>query len=141
MSAQLDEVGAWLEMAPAGDEWIEVLRALRLFKLGDVVGAGAATVAAVGSHDTAGSFLRTVAAVTAGVAAYWRGLYAEARQALAAAAAIANDSGNVLARRVRVLGYLALDAADHAGARRPAPCSPKPRRTPASPRWASTSPR
>ena len=68
----------------------------------------------MGSHDTAGSFLRTVAAIVTGVAAYWRGLYAEARQALAAAAAIASDSGNVLARQY-VLGYLALDAADHEG--------------------------
>ncbi|HEX6619447.1 MAG TPA: LuxR C-terminal-related transcriptional regulator [Solirubrobacteraceae bacterium] len=111
---ELDEVGTWLEMAPAGDEWIEVLRALRLFKLGDVAGAGAATVAGVGSPDTAGPFLRTVAAIVTGVAAYWRGLYGEARQALAAADTIASDSGNVLARQY-VLGYLALDAADHEG--------------------------
>ena len=111
---KLDEVGAWLQMAPSGDEWIEVLGALRLFKLGDVVGAAGAAGAAVRSHDDAGSFWRTVAAIVTGVPAYWRGLYGEARPALAEAAAIANGAGNALARQY-VLGYLALDAADHDG--------------------------
>jgi LuxR family maltose regulon positive regulatory protein len=111
---ELDEVGAWLERAPAGDEWLEVLRALRLFKLGDVVGAAGAAGAAVRSHDDAGSFWRTVAAIVTGVPAYWRGRYAEARPTLADAAAIATDSGNALAHQY-ALGYLALDAADHDG--------------------------
>ncbi|MGZ4270775.1 MAG: LuxR C-terminal-related transcriptional regulator [Solirubrobacteraceae bacterium] len=111
---ELDEVRAWLEMAPAGDEWMDVLRALRLFKLGDVAGAAGAAGAAVSSHGDAGSFWRTVAAIVTGVPAYWRGLYAEARPALADAAAIAAASGNALAAQY-ALGYLALDAADHDG--------------------------
>ena len=39
---ELDEVAAWLDTAPEGDEWVGVLRALRLFKLGDVDGAARA---------------------------------------------------------------------------------------------------
>jgi LuxR family maltose regulon positive regulatory protein len=111
---ELDEVAAWLEMAPAGDEWVEVLRALRLFKLGDVSGAARAAGTAVRAHDAAGSFGHTVAAIVTGVPAYWRGLYAEARPALEEAAGIAAGSGNALARQY-VLGYLALDAAEHDG--------------------------
>ncbi|MGZ8635152.1 MAG: LuxR C-terminal-related transcriptional regulator, partial [Solirubrobacteraceae bacterium] len=72
---ELDEVSAWLEAAPEGDEWVGVLRALRLFKLGDLGGAARAAGAAVEAHESADSFRRTVAAVVTGVAAHWRGRY------------------------------------------------------------------
>jgi LuxR family maltose regulon positive regulatory protein len=110
---ELDEVAAWLEAAPEGDEWVGVLRALRLFKLGDVGGAARAAGAAV-EAQSASSFWRTVAAVVAGVAAHWRGRYDEARPALRDAARIAAAEGNALARQY-VLGYLALDAVEHDG--------------------------
>jgi LuxR family maltose regulon positive regulatory protein len=110
---ELDEVAAWLEAAPEGDEWVGVLRALRLFKLGDVGGAARAAGAAVQARS-ASSFWRTVAAVVAGVAAHWRGRYDEARPALRDAARIAAGEGNALARQY-VLGYLALDAVEHDG--------------------------
>ena len=99
---------------PEGDEWVGVLRALRLFKLGDVDGAARAAGAAVEAHASAGSFWRTVAAVVTGVAAHWRGRYDEARPALRDAARIAAEEGNALARQY-VLGYLALDAVEHDG--------------------------
>ena len=111
---ELDEVAAWLDTAPEGDEWVGVLRALRLFKLGDVDGAARAAGAAVEAHPSAGSFWRTVAAVVTGVAAHWRGRYDEARPALRDAARIAAGEGNALARQY-VLGYLALDAVEHDG--------------------------
>jgi LuxR family maltose regulon positive regulatory protein len=111
---ELDEVAAWLQEAPEGDEWVGVLRALRLFKLGDVDGAAHAAGAAVHAHRSAGSFWRTVAAVVTGVAAHWRGRYDEARPALREAASIAAGEGNALARQY-VLGYLALDAVEHDG--------------------------
>ena len=111
---ELDEVSAWLEAAPEGDEWVGVLRALRLFKLGDVGGAARAAGAAVDAHDSADSFWRTVAAVVTGVAAHWRGRYDEARPMLRDAARIAAEEGNALARQY-VLGYLALDAVEHDG--------------------------
>ena len=110
---ELDEVAAWLEAAPEGDEWVGVLRALRLFKLGDVGGAARAAGAAVEARSPS-SFWRTVAAVVAGVAAHWRGRYDEARPALRDAARIAAGEGNALARQY-VLGYLALDAVEHDG--------------------------
>jgi LuxR family maltose regulon positive regulatory protein len=110
---ELDEVASWLEAAPEGDEWVGVLRALRLFKLGDVGGAARAAGAAV-EAQSASSFWRTVAAVVAGVAAHWRGRYDEARPALRDAARIAAGEGNALARQY-VLGYLALDAVEHDG--------------------------
>ena len=91
-----------------------MLRALRLFKLGDVGGAARAAGAAVEAHRSAGSFWRTVAAVVTGVAAHWRGRYDEARPALRDAARIAAEEGNALARQY-VLGYLALDAVEHDG--------------------------
>jgi LuxR family maltose regulon positive regulatory protein len=109
---ELGEVSAWLEAAPEGDEWVGVLRALRLFKLGDVGGAARAAGAAVEAHQSADSFRRTVAAVVTGVAAHWRGRYDEARPALRDAARIAAGEGNALARQY-VLGYLALDAVEH----------------------------
>jgi LuxR family maltose regulon positive regulatory protein len=112
---KLDEVGAWLEAAPAGDEWVGVLRALRLFKLGDVGAAARAAGDAVHDDAPASSFWRTVAAIVTGVSAYWRGLYAQAQPALEAAAAIASDAGNALGHQY-VVGYLALDAAEHEGA-------------------------
>ena len=111
---ELDEVAAWLEAAPEGDEWVGVLRALRLFKLGDVDGAARAAGAAVDAHDSTSSFWRTVAAVVTGVAAYWRGRYGEARPALRDAARTAAEEGNALAHQY-VLGYLALDAVEHDG--------------------------
>ncbi len=111
---ELDEVAAWLERAPAGDEWVGVLRALRLFKLGDVGGAARAVGAATATDGEAGSFWRTVAAVVTGVPAYWRGRYAEARPALREAQRIAEGAGNALAHQY-VLGYLALDAVEHDG--------------------------
>ena len=111
---ELDEVAAWLEAAPEGDEWVGVLRALRLFKLGDVGGAARAAGAAVEAHQSADPFWRTVAAVVTGVAAHWRGRYDEARPALRDAARIATEEGNALARQY-VLGYLALDAVEHDG--------------------------
>jgi len=110
---RLDEVADWLDAAPAGDEWVGVLRALRLFKLGDVGGAARALGGASG-QTAAGSFWRTVAAIVTGVTAYWRGRYADAKPALESAAEIAGAASNALARRY-VLGYLALDAADHDG--------------------------
>jgi LuxR family transcriptional regulator, maltose regulon positive regulatory protein len=111
---ELDEVAAWLEAAPERDEWVGVLRALRLFKLGDVAGAARAAGAAVQARGSTGSFWRTVAAIVTGVPAYWRGLYADARPALEEAAEIATGSGNALARQY-VRGYLALEAAEHDG--------------------------
>jgi LuxR family maltose regulon positive regulatory protein len=111
---ELDEVAAWLDAAPEGDEWVGVLRALRLFKLGDVGGAAHAAGAAVDAHKSADSFWRTVASVVTGVAAHWRGRYDEARPALRDAAGIAAEEGNALARQY-VLGYLALDAVEHDG--------------------------
>jgi LuxR family maltose regulon positive regulatory protein len=107
----LDEVADWLDDGPAGDEWAGVLCALRLFKLGDVGGAARA-VSEPGA--TAGAFQRTVAAIVTGVTAYWRGHYAEARSALQAAAAIAGETANPLGHQY-VLGYLALEAAEHDG--------------------------
>jgi LuxR family maltose regulon positive regulatory protein len=107
----LDEVAAWLDAGPADDEWVGVLCALRLFKLGDVGGAARA----VGEADAAaGSFLRTVAAIVTGVTAYWRGHYAQAQSALESAAAIASAAGNPLGEQY-VVGYLALDVAEHDG--------------------------
>jgi LuxR family maltose regulon positive regulatory protein len=111
---ELDAVAAWLDTAPEADEWVGVLRALRLFKVGDVDGAARAVGAAVEGHPSAGSFWRTVAAVVTGVAAHWRGRYDEARPALRDAARIAATEGNALARQY-VLGYLALDAVEHDG--------------------------
>jgi LuxR family maltose regulon positive regulatory protein len=107
----LDEVADWLDAAPPGDEWAGVLSALRLFKLGDV--GGAARVMGESGPGT-GSFQRTVAAIFTGVTAYWRGHYAQARSALEAAAAIAAETANPLGQQY-VLGYLALDAAEHDG--------------------------
>jgi LuxR family maltose regulon positive regulatory protein len=108
---KLDEVADWLDAAPQGDEWVGVLRSLRLFKLGDV---GAAARALRDSDASRDSFWRTVAAIVTGVPAYWRGLYAQAQPALEAAAAIALEAGNALAHQYAV-GYLALDAAEHDG--------------------------
>ncbi len=110
---ELGEVAAWLEDAPQRDEWVGVLRALRLFKLGDVGGAARAAGATV-EAQSASSFWRTVAAVVAGVVAHWRGRYDEARPALHDAARIAAAEGNALARQY-VLGYLALEAVEHDG--------------------------
>jgi LuxR family maltose regulon positive regulatory protein len=107
----LDEVAWWLDAGPADDEWVGVLCALRLFKLGDVAGAARA----VGEPGAAaGSFQRTVAAIVTGVTAYWRGHYAQAQTALEAAAAIADETANPLGQQY-VLGYQALDAAEHDG--------------------------
>jgi ATP/maltotriose-dependent transcriptional regulator MalT len=111
---ELDEVAAWLEQAPEDDEWVGVLGALRLLKLGDAGGAARAAGAAIAAQEPAGSFWRTVAAVVAGAVAYWRGRYSEARPLLHEAARIAADAGNALARQY-ALGYLALDAVDHDG--------------------------
>ena len=111
---ELDEVAAWLDAAPEGDEWVGVLRALRLFKLGDVGGAARAAGAVLEGHPSVDSFWRTVAAVVTGVAAHWRGRYDEARPALRDAARIAAEEGNALAGQY-VLGYLALDAVEHDG--------------------------
>jgi LuxR family transcriptional regulator, maltose regulon positive regulatory protein len=108
---ELDEVGAWLDAAPPDHEWVGVLRALRLFKLGDVGGAARAALEAGESGDP---FWRTVAAIVTGVPAYWRGRYAEARPALEEAAGIASANGNPLGHQY-VRGYLALDAAEHEG--------------------------
>jgi ATP/maltotriose-dependent transcriptional regulator MalT len=111
---ELDEAAAWLDTAREGDEWVGVLRALRLFKLGDLGGAARALGAAVEDQRSPSSFWRTVAAVVTGVTAHWRGRYGEARPALQDAAHIAADAGNPLARQY-VLGYLALDAVEHDG--------------------------
>jgi ATP/maltotriose-dependent transcriptional regulator MalT len=127
---ELDEVGAWLEAAPAEDDWVGVLRALRLFKLGDVGGAARAAGAAVAADPPPDRFWRTVAAVVTGEVAYWRGRYAEARPALQEAARIAAETGNALARQY-VLGYLALDAVEHDGTQASAELMPEP---PAEPR-------
>jgi ATP/maltotriose-dependent transcriptional regulator MalT len=110
---RLDEVADWLDAGPEGDEWLGVLRALRLFKLGDVGGAARALAAATDRAAT-GSFWRTVAAIVTGVTAHWRGLYAEAKPALEAAAQIAGETSNALAQQY-ALGYLALDALEHDG--------------------------
>jgi len=127
---ELDEVGAWLDAAPADDDWVGVLRALRLFKLGDVGGAARAAGAAVAADPPPDRFWRTVAAVVTGEVAYWRGRYAEARPALQEAARIATETGNALARQY-VLGYLALDAVEHDGPQASAELMPEP---PAEPR-------
>jgi LuxR family maltose regulon positive regulatory protein len=110
---RLDEVADWLDAAPAHDEWIGILRALRLFKLGDV-GGGARALAGTPGRAGTGAFWRTVAAIVTGVSAYWRGLYAEAKPALESAAEIAGETSNALAQQY-VLGYLALDALEHEG--------------------------
>jgi LuxR family transcriptional regulator, maltose regulon positive regulatory protein len=111
---ELDDVAAWLDRAPAGEDWVGVLRALRLFKLGDVGGASQAADAAMAASEPPSVFWRTVAAIVAGVAAYWRGRHGEARASLEAAAHIATENGNALARQY-ALGYLALDAVAHDG--------------------------
>jgi LuxR family maltose regulon positive regulatory protein len=110
---ELDEVAAWLDRAPEGEEWVGVLRALRLLKLGDVGGAAEAA-AAVTVTEPPSVFWRTVAAVVTGVVAYWRGRHADARTSLEAAALIAAEDDNALARQY-ALGYLALDAIAHDG--------------------------
>jgi LuxR family transcriptional regulator, maltose regulon positive regulatory protein len=109
---ELDEVAAWLQRAPEGDDWVGVLRALRLFKLGDV--RGAAEAASKVSHEPPDPFWRTVAAIITGVVAYWRGRHADARSELARAADIALADGNALARQY-ALGYLALEAVETDG--------------------------
>jgi LuxR family maltose regulon positive regulatory protein len=111
---ELDDVAAWLDAAPPGEEWVGVLRALLLFKTGDVGGAARAAQAALSATEPPDAFWRTVARIVTGVPAYWGGRYAEARQALRDAAAIAEGSGNALARQY-VRGYLALDAVEHEG--------------------------
>jgi LuxR family transcriptional regulator, maltose regulon positive regulatory protein len=111
---ELDEVAAWLGRAPEGDDWVGVLRALRLFKLGDVRGAADAAAAATGRDAPADAFLRTVAAIATGVPAYWRGRHADAQAELRRAADIALEDGNALARQY-ALGYLALEAVEHDG--------------------------
>jgi LuxR family maltose regulon positive regulatory protein len=111
---ELDEVAVWLDVAPEGDEWVGVLGALRLLKLGDAGGAARAAGAAVAAQRPTGSFGRTVAAVVMGAVAYWRGRYAEARPLLQDAARIAAEAGNAVARQY-ALGYLALDAVEHDG--------------------------
>jgi LuxR family transcriptional regulator, maltose regulon positive regulatory protein len=108
---EVDEVAAWLDRAPEGEEWVGVLRMLRLFKVGDVGGAAAAAVAI---SEPPSVFWRTVAAVVTGVVAYWRGRHADARASLEAAALIATEDDNALARQY-ALGYLALDAIAHDG--------------------------
>jgi LuxR family maltose regulon positive regulatory protein len=113
---ETDEVALWLGRAPEGDEWVGVLRALRLFKLGDAAGAAEAGAAAKGADDPADDFWRTVAAMVAGVAAHWRGRHAEAQAELGRAAQLALDAGNVLARQY-ALGYLALGAVELDGPR------------------------
>jgi ATP/maltotriose-dependent transcriptional regulator MalT len=111
---ELDEVAAWLDRAPEGEEWVGVLRALRLFKLGDVGGAARAAGAAAATSEPPSVFWRTVAAIATGVPAYWRGRHADARDSLEAAARIAAEHDNALARQYAV-GYLALDAIGHDG--------------------------
>jgi LuxR family maltose regulon positive regulatory protein len=111
---ELDEVAAWLDRAPEGEDWVGVLRALCLFKLGDVGGSARASGAAVTAREPPGVFWRTVAAIVMGVSAYWGGRHADARASLEAAARIAAEDGNVLARQY-ALGYLALDAIAHDG--------------------------
>lgn len=111
---ELDEVAAWLDRAPEDEEWVGVLGALRLFKLGDVGGAARAAGAAVTVGEPPGVFWRTVAAIVTGVSAYWRGRHADARTSLEAAARIAAEHDNALARQY-ALGYLALDAIAHDG--------------------------
>jgi ATP/maltotriose-dependent transcriptional regulator MalT len=113
---ELDEVAAWLDRAPAGEDWVGVLSALRSFKLGDVGGAARAAGAAVTVSEPPSVFWRTVAAIVTGVAAYWRGRHGEAYASLEAAATIATENGNALARQY-ALGYLALDAVAHDGPR------------------------
>jgi LuxR family maltose regulon positive regulatory protein len=108
---ELDEVEPWLAAASDREEWAGVLRALHRFKTGDVAGAARA---AVGPQESADSFRRTVAGCVAGVTAYWRGRYADARAALADAARIAADDDNALAHQY-ASGYLALEAAEHDG--------------------------
>jgi LuxR family maltose regulon positive regulatory protein len=109
---ELDEVAEWLQRAPEADEWVGVLRALRLFKLGDA--RGAAEAAARVRDEPADAFLRTVAAIVTGVAAYWRGRHADAQAELRRAADIALADGNALARQY-ALGYLALEAVESDG--------------------------
>jgi LuxR family maltose regulon positive regulatory protein len=111
---ELDEVAAWLDRAPEGEDWVGVLRALRLLKLGDVGGAAQAAGAAVTVSEPPSVFWRTVAAIVTGMAAYWRGRHADARAALEAAARIATEHDNALARQY-ALGYVALDAIAHDG--------------------------
>jgi LuxR family maltose regulon positive regulatory protein len=111
---ELDAVAAWLERTPEGEDWVGVLRALRLFKLGDVGGAARAAATEVTSREPPGVFWRTVAAIVTGVSAYWRGRHADADAALHAAARIAAEDDNALARQY-ALGYLALGAVTRDG--------------------------
>ena len=125
--------------APEGDEWVGVLRALRLFKLGDVGGAARAAGAAVEAHAIRGLVLAhrrrrssRASPRTGAGATTRRGRRCATRRASPP------TEGNALARQY-VLGYLALDAVEHdgpqAGARAAAPSPPD-----ASSGSASTSP-
>jgi LuxR family transcriptional regulator, maltose regulon positive regulatory protein len=111
---RVDEVADWLERAPEGDAWVGVLRALRLLKLGDAGGAARAAPAGESDDEAPDDFRSTVAALVAGMAAYWRGRHAEAQTNLARAADAALATGNALARQY-ALGYLALEAAESDG--------------------------
>ena len=109
---EVDEVASWLERAPRGDAWVDVLRALRLLKLGDASGAAGAVATKQAADGDA--FRATVAALVSGMAAYWRGRHAEAQDELESAARAALATGNALARQY-ALGYLALEALEGDG--------------------------
>jgi LuxR family maltose regulon positive regulatory protein len=111
---RVDEVAEWLEHAPEDDAWVGVLRALRLLKLGDAGGAASAAAAGQREDEPPDAFRNTVAALVAGMAAYWRGRHADAQTDLARAADAALATGNALARQY-ALGYLALEAVESDG--------------------------
>jgi LuxR family maltose regulon positive regulatory protein len=111
---RVDEVADWLVRAPERDAWVGVLRALRLLKLGDAGGAAEAAAAGREHAEPPDDFRATVAALVAGMAAYWRGRHADARAELARAADAALATGNALARQY-ALGYLALEAVEGDG--------------------------
>jgi ATP/maltotriose-dependent transcriptional regulator MalT len=111
---RVDEVAAWLERAPEDDPWVGVLRALRLLKLGDAGGAARAAAAGQRDDDAPDAFRNTVAALVAGMAAYWRGRHADAQTDLTRAGDAALATGNALARQY-ALGYLALEAVESDG--------------------------
>jgi LuxR family maltose regulon positive regulatory protein len=97
--------------ATAGDgeraAWGSLLRALHTFKSGAVGSAASEVEAALGAWEHPTPFWRTVAAVTRGTTAYWRGDVPLADAALGEAEQLAGEDGNHLAQ-LYSLGYLAL---------------------------------
>ena len=109
-SGRLDEVGAALDAAEASghvDTHLRVLRALHIYKTGDVESAAARlrTITPSGADP----FVSTVHRLLSGVTALWGGDLARARDLLQDAARRAEEDDNHLGH-VYARGYLALIA-------------------------------